>query len=289
MNAPHIAAPCLRADLALVEREMVLRFARPVAVPEFPVVTLRGLLGYALKEYLAPDHDTPPEDSLFWLLFKPGERRPHPVLLDCAPGAGAATALRIALRGFGRHGEAFLDTCVEALERCGPRGFGVDRVPYTLDPGATVRPPAPWDPAWRPSAAGRGTLELVTPAQLTWRNAPVDEESPLLHVIGWAAVRRLRGLAEAWGGEVAADPEAVDAVLEAGRMTRTALDRVRAERTSSMDGDSIAIGGIRGRIEFEGPPELLRIFAIAARVGIGKKVFVGNGRVRLVPPSEGYP
>lgn len=283
LNACKTAAsgPCLAAGLPFEERDFILRFARPVAVPEFPVVTLRGLLGYALKDYLAPGRETPSEDSLFWMLFKPGDRRPHPLLIDCDPGAGSAIALRARFRAFGPHAATFLDACAEALARRGGRGFGEDRTPYRLETGPPQRPPAPWNGPWRLPPPGPMALELVTPAQLLWRGAPVDEQSPLLHIIVWAAVRRLRELAAAYGDGAEVDPARVDAPVEAARITRVALERVRAERTSSLDGDSIAIGGIRGRIELEGPPELARLLAVAAIVGIGKKVFAGNGRVRF--------
>jgi len=146
----------------------------------------------------------------------------------------------------------------------------------------------PWSREWKPSGAGQFDLVLQTPAQLKWNNQPADESTPLPEIIAKGGLRRLRLLAERSGAAWEQDTEAVDAAIACTRVTRSALYRVADERTSTQDGDSVALGGLVGRFELEGCDELERLFRIASIVGVGKHTSQGNGRVRLVSrhPSE---
>lgn len=282
--------PVFTSSLNVCEWDLDIEFADWTELPEYPLVTLRGLLGYALKELLHPGVTNPPPDSMFWEVFKSADGSPHPVLFNAAPGAGLAVVLRVRLSAFGpiADAESIGHLCIEALTHYGPRGFGPARMPYAVQACAAPARVMPWSREWKPSGAGQFDLVLQTPAQLKWNNQPADESTPLPEIIAKGGLRRLRLLAERSGAAWEQDTEAVDAAIACTRVTRSALYRVADERTSTQDGDSVALGGLVGRFELEGCDELERLFRIASIVGVGKHTSQGNGRVRLVSrhPSE---
>jgi len=280
----------LEAHLPWDARGLALHFDEPVLIPEQPTVTLRGVLGHALKNSLAPGQADPREGNPFWRMFKPPEGAPPPYLIDCAPGAGSALRLRFTLRAFGRQASSLLDVYTHALEVWQGRGFGPARVPYALEVEPACVAPPPWEThetAQTSPAVWR--LHFDSPVQLTWRGQPLPDDAPLIHVLAWAGLRRLRTLAEAYDGAVTWRTEGVNDLVSRTGVPRTALSQVALQVTSSIDGHATPVGGLSGFIEFEGPEEIARLLAIGAWIGVGKHTAHGCGRLRVERMTDPLP
>jgi hypothetical protein len=305
-------APCIEAELACAAAALTFRFPRFIRFPEYPVFSLRGLLGHALIAMfhpgLDPAREDPPPDSPYWPLFKPVEGR-HSFLFDCAAGNGGGTVLRAVLRVFGETA-SHLALFEHALHQFQHVGFGGphERTPYELEIVPLASPSTPWSPDWRPRFEGAFALELLTPAQLAIKvdtlsrqkvrmpmeqvlvspqplfflGNPADPAQLLLHSVVQAAVRHTRELAETYGHGFAQDNERIRrAIWEQTRITRVALRH--HEDTSIGERRNVSLGGISGRLELEGPPDLERLLAAGELVGVGSRTAYGCGRLRIGP------
>ncbi len=268
-------------SLSLCEVRLTLEFGAPVLVEPQPVVTLRGVLGRALAAHFGVRDGVGPPDGGYARLFKPPQGVPHPFVIHAAPGPGVMAALRARLVFFGEGGGG-VRPCLEALEAAQYLGWGRDRVPMRVRPGAVTRRESVFS-GGKEAAEGVLRVHFETPAQLTWRHAPLRPDGPLVHTVVWAAVRRLRALAEHYGHADDFDPEAVEALVAASQVTRSALYPVEARRRSSLSGEEVPVGGLGGWFEVEGPPALAGLLRPAEWTGLGGKVFAGNGRVRVAP------
>ena len=277
----------VQAHLPQTEITLSLRFETWIPLPDLPVVTIRGLLGHALRAMLHPGLAGPeeaiPEDSAYWHIFKPSGQAPHPVLIDCEPGGGLARVLLVRLRFWGT-GQQWYPICLDALEHGESAGFGPDRTPYRMEVARIEESAAPWQPDWPLPETGFGRVELLTPARLKEGGALVHPESDILSVIVYAAIRRLRGLCETHGSDFFLHRDRLHEALDRTQLTRMAFTLARDMRRSSRTGEHVSIGGIQGWFELVSTPGLLRLLQGAQYTAIGGKIAAGCGRVRLHLP-----
>lgn len=280
-------APLLLADLPVYEARFRLVLSEWWPIPRQPVVTLRGMLGYALRDFLHPGNDANdalPADSPYFALFKPPNNAAAPILLDCLPGEGLADQLDVQLRAFGDT-PGMVEICVEAMAEWGRVGFGGlnDPVTYELENVQVVECSPPWSADWEPLCRGEFRVELLTGAQLKKQGQPLRPDDDLLDALVKAALRRFEELATIYGQNCAVAREVVWAMLEESRITRVALRENFETRTSSRTGAAVPIGGLSGWLAVQGPWALEQVFRSAELTAIGGKVSAGNGRLRVFP------
>lgn len=273
----------LQSSLTVDRYRLTLTFSEGVCLPEQPLVTLRGLLGHGLLGRLHPgvaEEADLPADSDYWAFFKPTEQQPQPFLLDCAPGRGNGQVLRARVTFWGT-GERAVEPVLASLAAMGPSGFGPARVPFTLEATSLAEEIPPWrtQPTAPPGLAPF-RFDFISPARLKEGGGLVGPDCDLLRVVCFGTVRRLKSLAQAFGGDVTLDLEALRQALAASRVTRTALTVSQDRRISSRSGAEVTIGGLSGFFEGEAPAGLRQVLQCAAWTGIGGKIATGCGRVR---------
>lgn len=298
------------SDLPLWEASLTFQFAQPVALQAMPVVTLRGLTGYALARHPSPDAP----------LFKP-ESGPQPYTYHVAPGrllylhdtsapddADICDVLHAVVTGFTAP-PARMRALPEALAAYGDTGWGAGafQTPYTLAWNESPPRAAPWS---QPDETGRAAWRLVleSPAQLSAHvcgGAPdgprqrlrieeiLDASHPvpvyfhgaeagvhmLLHAIAMAAARRVRELARAAHAAFHFDPQALtDLIWGDTSLTRVAVEPRRNVWVHEERGKR-DFSGLVGLLEIEGPAALGRLLQSATLTGIGEKVNYGCGRI----------
>ncbi|MDR1611169.1 MAG: CRISPR system precrRNA processing endoribonuclease RAMP protein Cas6 [Planctomycetota bacterium] len=273
-EAPGIAGVVLR----VAEAGLALSFPRLVDFPEYPAITLRGLLGHALLDRWKRGTGN---ERLFRDFFKPQDPLPAPFMLDCRPGAGRGHVLTARLRFFGSGAGAFTDFA-EALAEWSRYGFGASRTQY----GVFTEPPVemenlPWRTGWRGSGSTAWRVEFVSPTQLFRGGSSLSDPGFIPLALAEGAARRLERLASAYG-------EAAGGLVAAARrdtagagVLRYSLEKVDLRRVSGIDGHEVAAGGLTGWVELRGAPELERWLAAGGILGVGKKIAAGNGRIRV--------
>ncbi|MBI2422763.1 MAG: hypothetical protein HYV27_08030 [Candidatus Hydrogenedentes bacterium] len=304
------AQPAFTCPLPLCASHLELQFRAPVPLAEYPLVTLSGLLGYAVLRHFHPKLPpgvNPPADSPYWPILRPGEggggrgSEGPGVVLTCRPGAGAALALRFSLRTVGEH-VAYHEFLLERLEDFEEKGFGTPPTPYVLAPVHGANEPPPWAPEWQPDFAGAFLLRLVTPLHLTQdkqdvhglmqRGEPlmlfgrqIPGEIFVLYHLLRSTRSRLDGLAQRAGVPVEMDSlfrdnTALLRLLEREVFVlRSSFEIYDGYRRSSRTNSEVSIGGLLGFMEMEAPPAIQQFLHAAALLGVGKKVAHGNGRV----------
>lgn len=268
------------ARLRVAETGIALSFPGLTDFPDYPAITLRGLLGHALIDHWGKGAEG---EHLFRNFFKPPDPIPAPFMLDCRPGAGKGYALSARVRFFGIGVEAFTDF-VEALAKRSERGFGDARVPYAVfaEPPGEVEA-LPWRPEWRASGRSAWRVEFVSPAQLFRGGSSLADPDFIPLALAEGAARRLERLASAYGETEGGLVEAARRDAEGAGVLRYSLEKVDLRRVSGIDGHEVAAGGLSGWVELRGAPMLERWLAAGGLLGVGKKIAAGNGRIRVEP------
>lgn len=283
--------------------------------PQFPGAMFRGAFGHALLDTycVRPEPDQGACDGC-WLarscavphVFQPVQTEggaPEPA----APFVPRWTPLRL-----GRETDFALDlvllgdatdwapAAIAAAIRMGREGFGASRTVHDVldirgvEPGgALVAAPGPVarildvmpasDPA-RPFA-----IDLLTPLRIkSDGRIATDLDFALLAV---NCERRLRLAATQFGG--ARLPPLPDWLRDAAAEVRTVPVGVRWEdpsRYSTRQDARVPLGGLAGRLVFEGPTSpFVPLFAAASVLHIGKATSSGLGRFERVPPEPSPP
>ena len=285
-------------------------------LPPYLGVTLRGALGYALKDVVCVvehgncsrcalrrvcpyptvfDGVPPPDRSI----MRRYNRVPQPFVLIVdgphrAPGASEDATLAWGLRLFGA-AAALWPYAVESFQRLGRQGIGQARVVYELtDVRDALSGVALWradDPylgepqrgkvaAPKEPISERLRFEFHTPLHVRRDGNMLDHPSPVDLVL--AARRRLGVLNAFYGDDTDRSTEHAGSRIEENdfRVFGSALEPWRIGRFSTRQRRRVSLSGTMGHVDVSGPwHEAADALAAMPIVHVGKGTSFGLGRV----------
>lgn len=305
--------PAVGAILPFVDIVCTGRVSQPGCLPEYLGITLRGALGFSLKQTVC--HINHRNCDICVLR----ERCPFPAIFDGVPPADRTFMRKYShvpqpfvikteridvdsishlqtwtVRLFGPYADLY-PYVVAAIERMCVTGLGRDRTPVELlqltdghntiyQPGDTqIQRPTireGW-PDWSPPSQP-GTLEMHLHSPLNLRIAGRDTEQPTLADLTRAAVRRLRILMAFYGDQSIElpDPSCAIADAEAAEPAGHETQWWQARRYSNRQKRSMNIGGLVGTFRFRlKGTAMLPWFSAMQICSLGKHTSFGFGNI----------
>ena len=250
---------------------------------------LRGGFGHSLREIASPE--------LYERIFEPKAKGPGPSGLADSPRpflfrAWNLDGLQVAKHDdfyFDVHvfGEAeFADTITSALDHLFEQGAGVGRGKAKLTAIADERINASLTP---PGPVEQVKVRFLTPTELKHEGRVWSQ--PDFPVLARRIRDRISTLMSLYGpGQPDLDFDLFASVAQQVRTVRADIDVRSVARTSGRTGQTHAIGGMVGEVEYAGPLDAFLPFLRAAYyTGVGRHTVWGNGCIstEIVSPAPG--
>jgi hypothetical protein len=301
-----------RASLAVADLDIGLRLPRAGLEVEFLGPTLRGLLGYGLRQVACghasgPDgHCACPARCDYAYLFEGAHPAPPRALLGRAatlpqpfrlvlPELRAARdphAVRFTVRLFGSRAISLAPRVIDAIDARRQHGIGAREARFELDT-ATVGPT-------RHLWFGTGNtppddleVRFVTPTMLTRsignRRGPGASAAPAIAAADLMAAGRARAwlLAHAYGRDAACLPDPRGPMGISGAPTimaedNMALSRWRIRRRSGRQQRAVDLAGVVGQCRLHADWSTERWWlGVAGELGVGRHTSFGLGQIHL--------
>ncbi len=316
------AAGAPAATLAVADLEIELALPHAGLEVDFLGPTLRGLIGYGLREvachHASDQHGrcSCPARCDYAYLFEGAHPAPPHVLLDrssalpqpfrlLVPAPHSARdphAVRFAIRLFGSRAIGLAPRVIDAIDARRPHGIGFRAAHYTLA-DAAIGPTRTLRLGTAATPARTLDVRFLTPTMLRQsQRAPDQTASPHAPATtGTDLVRAGRArawlLAHAYGSGAAHLPDhhLSDATGRAPRVTlagQPALASWRIRRHSGRQHRTVDLAGVMGQCTFDGNWSAERWWlGIAHEIGLGRHTSFGLGHVQLpdVEPAHAEP
>ena len=290
-----------------------LDVAQGYAQPEYPAVTIRGLLGWTLQETVCPFfRQKKPEcaacfvrnDCPYFYLYEqkttiPGQVEAPRGYLLYAPPRPESSTLSLELTLFGRCND-FFPVLSEALTACGRKGLGTKRKTFQVVSCSELTPSGPIElpcrqgtfqheknifmlADWLSEENNFTEIQFITPLRLR-------KKGRYLTAIDWnffysSLIRRVEGLHTLYGDGTPLGRENWLAVNRQFDGWQRPVGRLRWQdlnRYSNRQRKKIPLGGLVGKLQLNTMPSTQNLWLqTASLLHVGKGTVMGLGRIEL--------